>query len=125
MKDLGAQDLKEKLKEKGVELIRLINEEENLRDRCKELVNGLVQTEVIRPDVGELEPYKQANKIAQGTIEEEIKLEVNENEKDLARDACATMYGTTNGSKICNLQETISLCRWKHLSYPIYKKREG
>ena len=58
------QDLERKLKEKETEIVRLIDEEESLRDDMRELENNLMQIEDVL-SVRELRPVKYKK---QGTI---------------------------------------------------------
>ena len=72
------------MKEKGVEIVRILDEEESLRDEQTKLENKLMQIEDAIC-VWEWGPDKQGE---QGTKEGEIKIEFDEYKGDIAREAC-------------------------------------
>ena len=57
LEGLSEWDIKQKLREKEKDFIRLINKEENVRNWQRELLSGLAQADVMIP--GEIEPDKQ------------------------------------------------------------------
>ena len=69
MSHLTPHNLERKLKEKGAEIVRLINEEESLRGEQRELENKLMEIEDM-PCFRELEPNKQGK---QGTIDIKVR----------------------------------------------------